>query len=316
MQAKAPSVSELPPLDGVVDNFLEMMVVERGASQRTIRNYGRDIGRFAAFIAPTKVRDATSDHIRGYLARMTREGKSTATAALCVSALRQFYGFLLAENIRGDNPAEGIDRPKTSRPLPKILSSEEVDALLTAAQYQKTPEARGTALRLTCMLEILYAAGLRVSELVSLSKSAIRKGEPYLFVTGKGNKERLVPLSEKAMAATAQWIEEGWAASLPKGQDETSPWLFPSRGKKGHLTTARFAQMLKELSVAAGIDPARVSPHVLRHAFATHLLEGGADLRAVQQMLGHADITTTQIYTHVLQERLRKLVLENHPLGD
>jgi len=301
--------------------FLEMMLVERGASPRTIRNYGRDLDRVAAFLKRRKksLSNAHTDDIRSYIEGLKASGTAAATQALCVSALRQFYAFLYGEKLRADNPMETVDRPKTVRPLPKVLSGQQVDALLQAASEAvagaEDGRERAKALRLVAMLEILYATGLRVSELVGLPKSAIREGQPFLSVIGKGDKERLVPLSDPAMDAARKWVEEGWQLTLPEGEGPFQRWLFPSRGKTGHLTAARFAQLLKDLAVAAGVPPSGVSPHVLRHAFATHLLEGGADLRAVQQMLGHADITTTQIYTHVQQERLRKLVLEKHPLA-
>ncbi|GGD04999.1 tyrosine recombinase XerD [Aquisalinus flavus] len=301
--------------------FLEMMLVERGASARTIRNYGRDLDRVAAFLRRRRKNlfNAQTDDIRAYIEGLKASGIAAATQALCVSALRQFYAFLYGEKLRADNPMETVDRPKTVRPLPKVLSGEQVDALLQAASDAvsgaQDEVERAKALRLLAMLEILYATGLRVSELVGLPKSAIREGQPFLCVIGKGDKERLVPLSDPAMAAARQWLEAGWRHTVPDAGGAFQRWLFPSRGKTGHLTAARFAQLLKDLAVAAGVPPAGVSPHVLRHAFATHLLEGGADLRAVQQMLGHADITTTQIYTHVQQARLRKLVLEKHPLA-
>ncbi len=305
----------LSPQDaGLLEAFLEMMVVERGASNRTIRNYGRDLQRFAAFLSKQgrgSLIKASHDDIAAYLAHLHKTGRAAATTALCVSALKQFYGFAHGEGVRADNPAALIERPKTTRPLPKILSLEETEKLLAASGQVEGEQGKAKALRLKALLEILYASGLRVSELVSLPMGAIRKGQPFLLVRGKGDKERMVPLSEPAIDAVEQYLAGGRDQFVSKGE---SKFLFPSRGKSGHLTTARFAQMLKELAVSAGIEPSKISPHVLRHAFATHLLEGGADLRAVQQMLGHADITTTQIYTHVAQERLKNLVFENHPL--
>lgn len=293
--------------------FLEMLLAERGASARTIRNYGRDLDRFSQSLPSGRsLEEARQDDITSYLKEMTARGTAPATQALLMSALRQFYLFLQEENLRTDNPAELVERPKTRRPLPKVLSVEQVDRLFAAIDGEEEPTRRA---RLSCLLEILYASGLRVSELVSLPLAAIRPGEPVIRVTGKGNKERLVPLTGKAMEAAQAYIGTARDRFLPEGSGMAASFLFPSRGKSGHLTTARFAQMLKDLAVSAGVPPSAVSPHVLRHAFATHLLEGGADLRAVQQMLGHADITTTQIYTHVAQERLRRLVLEKHPLG-
>ena len=300
---------------GSLELFLEMMAVERNAAANTLKNYGRDLERFAAY---AKKRGETLDSagaddiagrgLRDGRLRVEAEGLSASTAALKVSALRQFYQFLYAEGVRGDNPTAAIDRPRTKRPLPKILSVDEARRIVEAAAKEEGPKA----LRLKAMVETLYAAGLRVSELVSLPLAAYRSGEPYLLVRGKGGKERLAPLGGAAAAALDDYLSVR-AAFLSEGA--VSPWLFPSRGKTGHVTAARFAQMLKDLAIAAGVEPSRVSPHVLRHAFATHLLDGGADLRAVQQMLGHADITTTQIYTHVAQDRLRDLVFTKHPLA-
>ncbi len=298
----------------LLDAFLEMMAVERAAARNTLKNYGRDLMRFATFCKARSetLETAGADDIVAWLAALEAEGLAASTAALKVSALRQFYQFLYTEGHRADNPTAAIDRPRTRRPLPKVLTREEVEALFEAAQA--IDGAAG--LRLRAMLEILYAAGLRVSELVSLPLGAFRAGERLLIIRGKGDKERLAPLTGKAIEAVgaylgvrAQFMEKKKAGAA------ASPWLFPSRGKTGHITTARFAQTLKDLAVAAGVPPAKVSPHVLRHAFATHLLEGGADLRSVQQMLGHADITTTQIYTHVAQDRLRDLVFSKHPLA-
>ncbi|MEL7029300.1 MAG: site-specific tyrosine recombinase XerD [Pseudomonadota bacterium] len=293
----------------LIDAFLEMMAVERGAAANTLKNYGRDLGRFAEFLKPKRggLRGTGREQVSAFMGELNRTGLSPATAALKLSALRQFYQFLYAEGIRQDDPTAAVDRPKTRRPLPKTLEVRDVDALLAAAREDTSP--RG--LRLKCLLEILYAAGLRVSELVGLPASATRPGRRYLVVIGKRDKERLAPLNDSALAA----IEAYRPHRLAFATDETSPWWFPSRGKTGHLTAARFAQLLKALAARAGVDPARLSPHTLRHAFASHLLAGGADLRSVQQLLGHADITTTQIYTHVLEERLKGLVFENHPLA-
>lgn len=301
---------EPAPGEGALELFLEMMAVERSAAPSTLKNYGRDLERFAAVARRRgeSLETAGPGDIAAWLAALEAEGLAASTAALKVSALRQFYQFLYAEGLRGDNPTSVIDRPRTKRPLPKILSIEETRRLVEAAEG----DGGAKALRLKAMIETLYAAGLRVSELAALPRSAVRKGQPYLIVSGKGGKERLAPLGGAAVAALKGYLCVR-GEFLPEGAD--SPFLFPSRGKTGHVTAARFAQMLKDLAVAAKIDPARVSPHVLRHAFATHLLDGGADLRAVQQMLGHADITTTQIYTHVAQDRLRDLVFTKHPLA-
>jgi len=297
----------------LIEAFLEMMAVERAAAQSTLKNYGRDLQRFAAFAArrAESLETAGAEDIAAWLCDLEADGLAASTAALKVSALRQFFQFLYTEGYRADNPSATVDRPKTRRPLPKILTGEEVDALFEAAA--KIEGAAG--LRMLAMLEIIYAAGLRVSELVSLPLAAVRKGERMLIVRGKGDKERMAPLTQRAVAAAGDYLARR-EEFLPKKKTITAaPWLFPSRGKTGHLSAARFAQMLKDLAVSAGIDPARVSPHVLRHAFATHLLEGGVDLRSLQQMLGHADITTTQIYTHVAQDRLKDLVFSKHPLA-
>jgi integrase/recombinase XerD len=237
---------------------------------------------------------------------MTRAGLAPRTVQRRLSTLRQFHRFLAAEGIRPDDPTQLIDGPKQGRPLPKILGEAEVERLIAAAHAKE-----GIAgLRLAAMLELIYATGLRVSELVGLPLAAARRAREVLVVRGKGGKERLVPLGEPAWEAVRHWIEQR-PASMPEGQ--ASPWLFPSRG--GHLTRQRFAQELKALAVEVGIDRRSLSPHVLRHAFASHLLAHGADLRSVQEMLGHADIATTQIYTHVLPDRLTRLVREHHPLA-
>lgn len=295
------------------DVFLEMMAVERAAAANTLKNYGRDLERFAHFVRMRNetLRSAGASDISAWLAALEAEGLAASTAALKVSALRQFYQFLYAEGYRDDNPSAAVDRPRTKRPLPKVLTTEEVEALFAAADRAEGPAGA----RLRAILEILYASGLRVSELAALPLAAFQRGTRALIIRGKGGRERLAPLTQSAVDAVEAYlvVRDGF---LGKGkQEETSPFLFPSRGKTGCITTSRLAQMLKDLAVAAGVPPSKVSPHVLRHAFATHLLEGGADLRSVQQMLGHADITTTQIYTHVAQDRLRALVMERHPLA-
>lgn len=294
----------------LIDAFLEMMAVERAAASNTLKNYGRDLLRFAAFIRARResLQTAGADDISAWLEQLETEGLAASTAALKTSALRQFYLFLYTEGHRADNPTSSIERPKTRRPLPKVLSIDDVRSLFEAAE--QLDGAKGARLR--AMLEILYSAGLRVSELVSLKSASIRKADRTLLIRGKGEKERLAPLTMRAVEAVQAYLEVR-GAFLSEGA--ASPWLFPSRGKGGHITAARFAQALKDLAVQAGVPPTKVSPHVLRHAFATHLLEGGADLRSVQQMLGHSDITTTQIYTHVVQDRLTDLVMTKHPLA-
>jgi integrase/recombinase XerD len=315
MTAKGSSASTFELANAnLIEAFLEMMAVDRAAAANTLKNYGRDLARFARFAVTRResLETAGADDIAAWLAVLERDGLAASTAALKVSALRQFYQFLYAEGHRADNPTTPIDRPKTRRPLPKVLTSQEVTALFKAAETIEGPKG----LRMRAMLEILYAGGLRVSELVGLPLAAVRKGERLLIIRGKGDKERLAPLTGRAVEAVFSYIAcRDVFLNKEKDQARPSPWLFPSRGKSGHITSARFAQMLKDLAVAAGVAPSKVSPHVLRHAFATHLLEGGADLRSLQQMLGHADITTTQIYTHVTQDRLKDLVFSKHPLA-
>ncbi len=293
-----------------IEAFLEMLVAERGAARNTIDSYRRDLADVESFLAKRDrgIEAATTDDLRDYLAALNAGGATASTAARRLSALRQFFRFLYSEGVRGDDPTTTIESPRRGRPLPKLLSEHEVSQLLERARGKRGPEG----LRLTALLETLYATGMRVSELVSLPLSAVARDPRYILVRGKGGKERLVPLSEPAREAL-----NGYKSV--RGQfcrnGVESPYLFPSRGGSGYLTRHRFAQLLKQLSIEAGIAPSKVSPHVLRHAFATHLLNRGADLRSVQQMLGHADIATTQIYTHVLDERLKSLVETHHPLA-
>ncbi|MGH7003992.1 MAG: site-specific tyrosine recombinase XerD [Alphaproteobacteria bacterium] len=293
-----------------IEAFLEMLAAERGAARNTIDSYKRDLADVESFLARRDrgIEAATADELRDYLAALHANGSTPSTAARRLSALRQFFRFLYAEGVRGDDPTATIASPRRGRPLPKLLSEEEVSRLLDRARAKRGPEG----LRLTALLETLYATGMRVSELVSLPLSAIARDPRYITVRGKGGKERLVPLSDPAREALAAY-KEVRGPFCRNGAE--SPYLFPSRGGSGYLTRHRFAQLLKQLAGEAGITPAKVSPHVLRHAFATHLLNRGADLRSVQQMLGHADIATTQIYTHVLDERLQSLVENHHPLA-
>jgi integrase/recombinase XerD len=296
-----------------VEAFLEMLEAERGASRNTLEAYGRDLDDLQVFLARRKQKPAAADAaaLRAYLKALDYVGMTPRTVARRLSVLRQFFRFLLAERMRDDDPASTLDSPKLGRPLPKVLTRVEVDRIIEAAQAPKK-SGDGDGGRMETLLEILYGSGLRVSELVGLPVAAAERDPTMLLVRGKGNKERQVPLSDPARAAIAKWLRTR-AASLADG--EKSRYLFPSRGREGHLTRQRFAQLLKEAALAAGIDPVRVSPHVLRHAFASHLLEAGADLRSVQLMLGHADIATTQIYTHVVPEKLRALVEDHHPLA-
>jgi len=301
---------EGPPRDAQVEMFIEMLVAERGASKNTEQAYGRDLDDLTAFLARRKVKplDADVEALRAYIASLRHAGMVAGTTARRLSAIRQFYRFLLADGRRPDDPSATLDSPKLGRPLPKVLSTGEVASLIETAHKRDATEG----LRLAALLELLYAGGLRVSELVSLPLAAVERDPRALIVRGKGNKERLVPLGEPARAAIFAWLGARGATLRP---DESSPYLFPSRSAEGHLTRQRFGQLLKELALEANLDPRRVSPHVLRHAFASHLLAHGADLRSVQMMLGHADIATTQIYTHVLDEKLKALVQDHHPLA-
>lgn len=295
-----------------IDAFLEMMSAERGASENTLSAYGRDLSDVSAQLK-SKAREAQTPDLERCLAAYQKAGLAASTAARKLSAMKQFYKFLQIEGLRADNPAMNLTGPKQGRPLPKIMSEDDVEALFDAAQKDKS--AKG--LRLQCQMEILYAAGLRVSELVSLTVVATRRSDRCLMIKGKGGKERLVPLTGKAVEAIAAWIavRDQTLPATDAEKAKAAKYLFPSRGKLGHMTRERFAQMLKTLAMDAGLIPSKVSPHVLRHAFATHLLAHGADLRSVQKLLGHADISTTQIYTHVLDERLKDLVLTKHPLA-
>ena len=284
-----------------------MLVAERDARPNTLAAYLRDLTDFADFLSGG-VAAASGADLRAYMASLGRRGLSPRTAARRLSTLRQFHKFLYAEGFRGDDPAAALDSPRQGRRLPKVLSEAEVDALLAAARGHEGPE--GT--RLLALLELLYASGLRVSELISLPLAAVRRDPRVIFVRGKGGRERMVPLGEPARAAVAAYLP---LRRHFLGKQADSPWLFPSGARAGHLTRQRVGQLLKDLAVEAGLAREKVSPHVLRHAFATHLLDHGADLRALQQMLGHADISTTQIYTHVLDERLKTLVQHHHPLA-
>ena len=296
-----------------------MLIAERGVSVNTLDAYRRDITDLTAFLHANghTLEAATTEQLRAYLRGLAeRPGSAPAlagrTVARRLSALRQFYRFMVSEGRRNDDPAAAIDSPKLGRSLPKILSEADVDLLLTAAARRTGPDG----VRLVALLETLYATGLRVTELVGLPLAAIARDARVLTVRGKGGKERLVPLSDPARAALAEYLGIRDRFLVPARQALQAPFLFPSRrSQEGHLTRQRFAQLLKDLAIDAGIDPKRVSPHVLRHAFATHMLNRGADLRSVQKMLGHADISTTQIYTHVLSERLNRLVNDHHPLA-
>ena len=291
-----------------IEAFLEMMAVERAASPHTLAAYGRDLADAQAGIAGGLMA-ADEKAVEAWYAGLGARGLSPATQARRRAAVRQFYRFALAEGWRTGDPSRRLDAPKQGRSLPKSLSRDEIERLLAAAAARDG----AAGLRLVALVELAYASGLRVSELLALKMDAVRRDPAYLIVRGKGGKERLAPLNASAREATKAWLTARDAARRPETPD--SPWLFPSPRGRGHLTPRRFAQLLDQAAIDAGIDPARVSPHVLRHAFATHLLEGGADLRVVQTLLGHADISTTQIYTHVAVDRLTQTVREKHPLA-
>ena len=319
--------------DGIdVESFLEMMAVERGASQNTLDAYRRDLEDACGYLAGRNgsLLTASTDDIRGFVARLAARGFAETTRSRKLSALRQYYRFLYTEDRRGDDPTGPIEGARKKRPLPKIMSEDEVDRLIeTAATAARDRElaasARARAARLNALVELLYATGMRVSELVSLPRSVLRSKNRMILVRGKGEKERMVPIGEAAREALALFDAALREAAEEKGAQprvrreklaEPSPWLFPALSESGHLTRQAFARELKALASSAGIAASRVSPHVLRHAFASHLLQNGADLRAVQELLGHADISTTQIYTHVLEERLVRLVTDHHPLSE
>jgi integrase/recombinase XerD len=288
-----------------------MMAVERAAARNTLTAYGKDLVDAAAFLKARgrDLSNASAEDIEAWFAGLGAAGLAPATAARRRSSIRQFYRFVLGEGWRTDDPSRRVEAPRQGRPLPKVLSRDEVERLIAAAAAKDG----GQGLRLAALVELTYASGMRVSEVMGLPLTALARDPAYLIVKGKGGKERLAPLNDAARTAVKAWLAVR-KDFLPKG-DAANPWLFPSRGKAGRLTPRRFSQLLEEAAIGAGIDPAKVSPHVLRHAFATHLLEGGADLRVVQTLLGHADIATTQIYTHVAGDRLAEVVRSKHPLS-
>ncbi len=291
-----------------LENFLEMLSAERGAAANTLEAYKRDLLDINGFLLKGLAK-ASTDQLRAYLVQLEKEGVKASTVARRLSALRQYFRFLYDEGLSTDDPSSTLESPKLQRPLPKMMSEDDVDSLLICAAEGKEPED----LRLLCLLELLYASGLRITELVSLPYGAVSRDQDHMLIMGKGQKERLVPLSIPARDALSAYKSvRGWF--IPKGMDD-SPYLFPSSGKEGYLTRQRVGQLLKALALDAGLDPKKVSPHVLRHAFASHLLNRGADLRVVQQLLGHADISTTQIYTHIQDEKLMELVQYAHPLA-
>lgn len=294
-----------------LEAFLEMLSAERGASVHTLDAYRRDLLDYAGFLAKRGrgLASGSAADVRAYLGTLSNAGLRASTQARRLSAMRHLHRFLLDEDIRADDPTSTVESPKRGRPLPKVVSETQTQALIDAAATLDGPEA----LRLLCIVELLYASGLRVSELVSLPLVAVAGERRTILIKGKGGRERIVPLGAPARQAVDAYLKvrAGFVPKLERAQR----YLFPSRGREGHLTRRRVGQLMKDLAVAAGVDPRKLSPHVLRHAFASHLVAHGADLRSVQQLLGHADIATTQIYTHVQDERLRKLVAEKHPLA-
>ena len=294
-----------------ISNFLEAQAAELGAARNTQEAYGRDLKDFLSFLESRGAGFATADRamVEDYLVQCEAIGLATATKARRLSSIKQLYRFAFEEDLRKDNPTIQVRGPRKDKRLPKSLSLQEVEQLLQTAHTM--PKKRADKMRLTCLMDLLYATGMRVTELVSLPVAAVRGNPDMILVRGKGGKERLVPLSPSARDAVILWL------SL-RDQDEAhtkSAFLFPSRGKQGHLTRIWFFQQIKKLALMAGVNAEKVTPHSLRHAFATHLLAGGADLRSIQTLLGHADIATTEIYTHIQYERLRELVLEHHPLA-
>lgn len=305
--------------------FLDMLAAEQGAGANTLDAYRRDLTDFSEFLTRVghNFADAETHTLRDYLGDLDARGFKSSSVARRLSAMRHLFRFLLNERIRTEDPAAILSGPKRGRGLPKVLSIADVDRMLRRAKEMSeaadaSPSRRLRALRLYCLLEVLYATGLRVSELVSLPRSAAKRDARMIVVRGKGDKERLVPLNEASRQAMADYLAATEAAKTEKKKDSlaASKWLFPSFGESGHLTRQHFARDLKELAVASGLQARLVSPHVLRHAFASHLLHNGADLRIVQTLLGHTDISTTQIYTHVVEERLKSLVRDLHPLAE
>ena len=299
------------PVNPLIDSFLNMLVAERGATVNTVSAYLNDISHFKKYLIEneidSKIESCSKDSISNYIKYLSKNGLNPRTATRRLSSLRQFFLFLQSENHRSDNPTNNVDGPRQIKSLPKLLSEEEVEQLFEKANQIVGPEG----IRLVCLLEIVYAAGLRVSELISLPNTALAQNQNILLVRGKGGKERLVPLTISAIDSINAYRE---VRHVFLKSNRESKFLFPSRSKEGFLTRRRVGQLLKDLAIASNIDPEKVSPHVLRHAFATHLLDHGADLRSLQKMLGHADISTTQIYTHVLSKRLMSVVSSHHPL--
>lgn len=302
-----------------VESFLEMMSAERGAAENTLQSYGRDLDDLHSFLNGRSVRltEAASADLTAYLSSLAGQGFKPSSQARRLASMRQFYKFLYAEGLRTDDPTGVLDAPKKGRPLPKTMGVEDVTRLLTQAEQEAADPAAGqlNRRRMLALLELLYATGMRVSELVSLPARVLDQEGRFLIIRGKGNKERLVPLSQSAIAALKAYGSAMAVENASAKEPTESPWLFPAASKEGHLPRQVFARDLKNLAIRAGLTPSMISPHVMRHAFASHLLANGADLRVVQELLGHSDISTTQIYTHVLEERLQQLVQTHHPLA-
>ncbi len=304
-----------------MESFLDMMSAERGASANTLAAYRRDLLDFAKTCAAAgrALKSASREEVRSHLACLSAVGLKASSQARKLSALRRFYAFLYGEGVRRDDPCGAVEAPRLSRPLPKILSAKEALKLVETARAAEPPTQakKAEAARLLCIVEMLYASGMRVSELVALPLASVIARERFIHVRGKGGRERLAPIGTAAREALDSYLahRENFLPRSGKGLAAAARYLFPSRGAEGHLTRRRCHQVLKDLAMTAGLDPDRLSPHVLRHAFATHLVEGGADLRSVQTLLGHADIATTQIYTHVAQDRLKRTVETAHPLA-
>ena len=296
-----------------LEAFLEMMSAERGAAAHTLEAYRRDLSDFAVHVRlrGRNLGTTNTEDVRTYITSLSEAGMKASTQARRLSALRQFHRFIQDEGVREDDPSVAVEAPKRTRPLPKVIGEQHMKKLIDAVSALTGPEGA----RLACIVELLYASGLRISELVTMPLAATTGERRMLLVRGKGGKERLVPLGDPARAALKVYLALRSEFLPAANKDRAERFLFPSRGAEGHLTRRRVGQLLKELALRAGLDPAKLSPHVLRHAFASHLVAHGADLRSVQQLLGHADISTTQIYTHVQEERLRTLVAEKHPLA-
>lgn len=302
-----------------LESFLEMMSAERGAAANTLASYERDLSDLMEFMGSrsASLSEAETTDLSAYLAHLSAQGFAASSQARRLSSMRQFYKFLYSEGLRTDDPTGILDAPRKGRSLPKIMSVADVTALLAQATQEAEQEGPGqlSRIRMHLLLELLYATGMRVSELVSLPVKVLRHEGRFLMIRGKGNKDRVVLLSRAAMDAMDKYERARAALAPEKKHDVESPWLFPSTGKEGHLPRQVFARDLKNIAIRAGLTPSAISPHVMRHAFASHLLQNGADLRAVQELLGHSDISTTQIYTHVLEERLQELVQTHHPLA-